>query len=52
MLPRLLMNPGVLFKENRFPQCNDMVFYIYAFIKPETIFLYTLNKRSKGFKFR
>lgn len=52
MLPGLLMNPGGPFKESSFPQHNDIVFYMYSLIKPETIVLYIhWMKMRKGFNF-
>lgn len=33
MLPGILMNPGIPFKENSSQQYNDMVFYIWVLNK-------------------
>ena len=40
MLPGILTNPRIPFKENRSLQYNGMVFYIWALIKSETILFF------------
>ena len=45
------MNPGIPFKENRSPQYNDMVFYIWALIKSEAILLNMINKTEQEVQF-